>query len=91
MSDYNGLEYIEKQILKTHVRHGEKWFFVSTLVREMNDGSPGSSETMAWELDKDGARISDSAVAFYGPENSTMRHFLCVESLFRNGSTKERE
>lgn len=80
-------------LISTYVRHGEKWFFVSTIDRDSSATASDRrySETLVWEWDyakrKTGALLWQGA----GWEKSIRVHQACVERIHATGSPEEPE
>lgn len=86
MDELEAKKYNEKQFLRTWVRHGEKWFFVSTINRLCSSDYPTEfAETMAWEWDNEKNERCAIVGELSGPYNSPFNHFFCVESLLTKG------
>jgi hypothetical protein len=74
-------------ILKSYVRHGDKWFFVSTIERDSS--SPLGSrynETMVWEYNFDTKERGEILFQDGEPAGSIRNHLALVDIIHRNGA-----
>lgn len=82
---------IDLRVAKTYVWHGERCFFVSTVERDPSCEGSRYNETLVWDFDWKNNRRGEWIGQFEGPKGSIKRHWLVVESLFKNGDLKALE
>lgn len=82
----------DETVCQTEVRHGDQWFFVSTIERDssaMVAPPPRYYETLVWEWDRAAARRG-AMVGQYGSGARTLTtHCAVVQGFHRHGKYEE--
>lgn len=83
---------MNKQLILSHVNHGDKTFFVSTINRQSSSMDGGTyAETMAWEFDQK----TKERLGLVGQQasltNSLSAHFRVCKKLFETGNCEEED
>lgn len=77
------------QLIRSFVRHGEKWFFVSTINRESSSMVAHGmvyAETMVWEYDNALGARGGLVFQDEGPRDSIKKHIKCCERISDTGT-----
>jgi hypothetical protein len=79
---------MSKALIQSHVRHGDKWFYVSTINRESSAvASYGATyaETIAWEFEPASKQRGDIVAQVSATTDSLSGHFKVCKALFEGG------
>ena len=81
-------------LIQSHVRHGDKWFFVSTINRESSAALAYGmtyAETMAWDFDPATKQRGQIVAQDEAPTDSLRGHFRVCEKLAATGKFEDNE
>lgn len=78
-------------LAQTYARHGNKWFYVSTVNRDSSAVEFNSryAETLVWEYDPTTKFLGKLIGQFEDTENEITRHQDVVVKLHKTGKTQE--
>ena len=88
-----GREMNKDTLAQTYVRHGDQWWFVSTINRKSSAlAYPGRyAETLVWEIDPKTNERGHIVLQDEAAENSIRIHQKIIEQLYNEGIKEKGE